>query len=372
MPDNPSRSRFWYLFSKKASGEALPEELQELETLIKEHPDWAYPAEHLQKIWEQKEPPPDRYDAELAFELHLNRLKESGADLYGHNAPPAPALPPPRPQKKLILFTTLAAACLLAIATTVYWFYMPRGNGLAANPHEVLSEVSTRMGSRTKLVLPDSSIVWLNAGSKLTYNKYFGVSNRNINLVGEAFYEVKKNPIPFIIRTKTVQIKALGTAFNVKSYPDERTTETSLVRGKVEISVDNRPGEKFYLNPNEKLTVASEPAQQQPQQQQQPANKEPMVVLSTLTHTMDNEVIETSWVENKLIFQNESFSELAGKMERWYGISIQFTDERIANQRLSGSFTTETIQQALEELQITTLFHYTLKSNTVTISGNKP
>src|SRR2546423_14261851 len=104
------------------------------------------------------------------------------------------------------------------------------------------------MGSRSKLVLPDGSTVWLNAGSKLTYNKDFGNNIREVSLVGEAFFDVMHIPdVPFVIETPTAVVKVLGTSFNVKAYPNETTTETSVIRGRVEISPRQRPGEKFVL-----------------------------------------------------------------------------------------------------------------------------
>ncbi len=221
------------------------------------------------------------------------------------------------------------------------------------------------MGSKTKLVLPDSTVVWLNAGSKLTYNENFGTSNRSTSLIGEAFFDVKKSSIPFTIHANTILIKVLGTAFNVKAYPDEKTTETSLIRGRVEITLDKRPGQPpFVLHPNEKLVISNEQDEIKPTIQQ----KEPMVVWKGLTRTIDSTIIETSWVENKLIFQDESFTEIAHKLERWYGVTIQFKGDEIANERWSGTFTTETIQEALDALQLATKFHYTIKGNLITIT----
>jgi ferric-dicitrate binding protein FerR (iron transport regulator) len=87
-----------------------------------------------------------------------------------------------------------------------------------------------------------------------------------------------------------------------------------------------------------------------------------------LTRTADSTIVETSWVHNELIFQDEDFREIAMKMEKWYGVAIEFRDEKIANQHLSGTFTSETIQEALNALQLTTKFHYSIKGNLVTIT----
>jgi ferric-dicitrate binding protein FerR (iron transport regulator) len=266
-------------------------------------------------------------------------------------------------RRKKIWIWSLATASVLAAAFLFAW----RNYGTEVTPTEqkTFSEVSTKPGSKTKLVLPDSSVVWLNAGSKLTYNEQFGVKNRNATLTGEAFFEVKKTGIPFIIQTNSVQIKVLGTSFNVRSYPDEKTTETSLIHGKVEITLNNRPGEKYTLKPNEKLIIANEPEKIL---NKVPGKKEPLVMISSLTHLEDSTIIETSWVENKLVFRDESFADVARKMERWYGVTIEFTDEAVARYHLYGSFTRENITEALDALRIGFHFNYRIEGEKILIA----
>ena len=363
-----AQNRFWNLLAKKLSGDASPFELEELEQLLKEQPELSYFVEQAGNVWKHRQQPQDDYDAELAFELHLNKLKASGInlpELETHlDVSDYTDEPPKRiSTKKLIAFIVLAG---LAVSVAILWRSQPASPRIVSD-NKNQSEVSTKLGSKSKLVLPDGTTVWLNAGSTLTYGENFGTVNRNTTLSGEAFFDVKKSSIPFVIHANTVQIKVLGTAFNVKSYPTDKTTETSLVRGRVEITLDKRPGEKFILNPNEKLVVSNDPVKKEELLEDK---KQPIVVLSALTHSTDNSIIETSWVDNKLIFQDESFADLARRMERWYGVKIAIEDERIANERLTGTFTLETIQEALEELQMSTFFHFTIKSNSILITRN--
>ena len=161
-----------------------------------------------------------------------------------------------------------------------------------------------------------------------------------------------------------MQIKVLGTAFNVRAYPDEKTTETSLIRGRVQVTLDKKPERPFFLEPNEKLIVSNEPEKIKRSIQ----NKDPLVVYKSLTRTIDSTIVETSWVHNELIFQDEDFAEIAMKMEKWYGVAIEFRDQKLANERLSGTFTSETIEEALTALQLSTKFHYNIKGNLVTIT----
>jgi transmembrane sensor len=361
-----SHSRFWNLVGKKLSGEALPEELNELNTLMKAFPELQYSAEQIEKYWKAENYRQDNYDAELAFEMHLLKLKGSGIVLQDLEMPPAISeftdeKKPAFNYKKTLAFVVLIGMILTA---GLIW-YNSRDDKSVELPSKNISEVSTKPRDKSKLVLPDSTVVWLNSESTLTYSENFGVTNRNTKLTGEAFFEVKKSTVPFIIHANGVQIKVLGTAFNVKSYPKEKRTETSLVHGQVEITMDQRPGEKFILNPNEKLVVSTEP---ELKKQQNRTKMEPIVVLSGLTHAPDDMIIETAWVQNKLAFQDESFSELAKTMERWYGVSIEIMNEKLAGERFTGTFTTESIQEALEGLQMSTPFKFSIKSNSIIIT----
>jgi transmembrane sensor len=351
---------FWSLVSKKIAGEASQEELQQLETLLKMNPDWAYQAEHVQKVW-QARPVTSKEDSELAFEQHLQRMKDAGIQL------PQPEQPISFNSSKLYRRKELLAFALLAVLIVSIggWMWMGMGKETSAEGRvKNYSEVSSPFGSKTKLVLPDSTIVWLNAGSKLTYNEHFGSTNRSTTLTGEAFFDVKKSTVPFTIRANNIQIKVLGTAFNVKAYPDEKTTETSLIRGRVEVTLDKRPGEPIVLKPNEKLIVSKE----EPQTRTEVQKREPKVIIDELTRIHDTTIVETSWVHNELIFQDETFSDVAHKMERWYGVAIEFKDDKVADEHLSGTFTTETIQDALTALQYSTRFHYAVKGNAITIT----
>lgn len=363
------QNRFWNLLSKKLAGEATQDDICELESLIKEYPELVYSAEQIENLWKLAPEDSNSWDDEIAFQKHLHSLQQKeGIELMYTGAPAGwydvtGEENQDRSKKRwATLFTILVMA---AVGFMIWQLNIKKPADVLVHNKTFNSEVSTRMGDRIQMVLPDSTVVWLNAGSKLNYNEKFGITNRNLNLSGEAYFDVRKSRIPFIIQANGVQIKVLGTAFNVKSYPNEKTTETSLLRGEVEITIRERPGEKFLLKPNEKLIVANDIKIKE----ELPGKRtEPMVVLSSLTHTVDNSIVETSWVDNKFIFQDESFAELAIKMERWFGVDIAFAGESIEKERLSGTFTKETIQEALDILQMTTSFKYSIKSDSIVIT----
>ncbi len=220
--------------------------------------------------------------------------------------------------------------------------------------------------------MPDGTKVWLNAGSELIYDKNYGNKLREVSLTGEAYFDVVKNPErPFLIHTRKMDIKVLGTAFNVKCYPGEKTTETSLVRGSIEVTLKDRQ-EKIMLKPNEKLVINNNdyiPAKENRKQAQELSKtagvlvEKPIISLSHLTfYPADSTVIETAWVQNRLVFSGENFEEVALKMERWYNVKIKFNDEKLKEETLTGNFEKETVEEALRALQLASpVFFYNEK-----------
>ena len=357
--------QFWNLLAKKISGEATAEEIQELEELMRVHPEYHYAAQHIQDIWglSSKEDP---QAAEESYYRHLKRMKKMGIALstIGEEEIEIDTRPE-RNIKKLLL---IGITGIVALALFFYWrpVHQPSQASIPKT-----SEVSTRLGSRSKLVLPDGSTVWLNAGSKLVYNRDFGTTVREVSLVGEAFFDVTHMAdMPFVIRTPSMEVRVVGTSFNIKAYPNESTTETSVIRGKVEIHPLKRPGQKFLLTANEKLVLSN----MQVQNEKQPDNKLPMVVLGNITYSKrDSTVVETSWVENKLVFDDEPFTSVAAKMERWYGVKINFAGKKLEDIHLTGTLVNESIQEALDAFQIScnfsgNSFHYHINQNIVTIT----
>jgi len=141
-----------------------------------------------------------------------------------------------RSQRKLKIYTwgLRAASVLVLVLITSGIFYMrTKQNLLAQQWHSI----TTPFGAKSKITLPDSTTIWLNAGSSLRYSNEFGTKSREVQLSGEAFFDVFHNPsILFTVKTSELTIKSYGTAFNVKSYPEEGTIETTLIEGSIGIT----------------------------------------------------------------------------------------------------------------------------------------
>jgi len=360
--------------SRKLSGEATQAELTELNDLVSRHPDMDMPVEFVAEYWSLPAEK-DQEFLEATFHLHSERLQQKGFELdINKHETGSLNLDSPinnKRRKRVLGFSLLFAA---VIAIFFAGFYYQSATAPAFKERVAQSEVSTKNGSRTRIQLPDGSSVWLNSSSKLVYdNENFGVGNREVSLTGEAYFDVVKNPSkPFIIHTTKMDIKVLGTAFNVKCYPGEKNTETSLIRGSIEVTLKDRP-EKIIMKPNEKLILSTDDIRQTKantaQAKQAAVKAIPIIELSHLTiFPKDSSIVETGWVENRLVFSEETFIDLAKKMERWYGINIVITNEKLKKELLTGIFEKETIYEALKALQFTTPFTYKLDKDVIIIS----
>jgi transmembrane sensor len=143
----------------------------------------------------------------------------------------------------LIIIFSLGTTCFFLINN------LPSSHNVAK-----LTTITAPIGSKSKITLSDGTNVWLNAGSTIKYNENFNKKDRSVELVGEGYFEVTKNKaLPFIVNTNEIRVMALGTAFNIKAYPDEDSVETTLVSGSL-IVEGNKKGKKILLAPNQRAT----------------------------------------------------------------------------------------------------------------------
>lgn len=360
----------WNLIAKKLSGEANPDELLALEKALRQDPDLHYSLQAIQDIWESN--PGIQPDfIEKAFEKHEDKLRSVVTDYPDRGSvPPAPyPFAEKRRYRRMRRLLTLAGCLILFLA--IYYAVQPAPKPAAIARKEIRkpSEISTQYGSRTKLLLPDGSSVWLNSGSRLSYDSAYGEVNREVSLTGEAFFDVAKNKQkPFIIHAGNINIKVLGTAFNVKSYPGDKTTEASLIQGRIEVTFKDHSQSSVILRPNQKLIVENDPEQRGQEKISASAARKSAVSINPVSHFgPDSLVSETAWVDNLLVFQDESFPDLAKKMERWYGIRMIIEDPKLDTLHFTGSFEKENIQQALKALQLFTKFSFNIQNGEVHI-----
>jgi transmembrane sensor len=309
-------------------------------------------------------------------------MEQKGITLNKESTEPAPDAnwileeQPKRRRRSAMVWGMSAIAVMIMVAWWLFVFSPKKPSEIASKDAIAaatgpINEIATEYGSRKTQRLPDGSRVWLNAGSKLTFGKDFGDNIREVTLTGEAFFDVVKNPEkPFVIHTSTIDVKVLGTQFNVKSYPTDKTTETSLLRGSVEVVVKNRPNEKYVLKPNEKLVVLNEGVKPVSVDagSGRMLNRDNIIAIKNLTYQKgDTADIESAWIRNKLSVKDMPFSEMAKIMERWYDVRFEFGNKKLEDLYITGSFDNETLIQALEALQFSFAFNYEINDKTVTV-----
>ena len=241
---------------------------------------------------------------------------------------------PQRSKRGLLVATiSIAAAGLIILGV----------RQLMIKPAPPISNVTYAATQKT-YILPDQTVITLREHGQLSFSS----NNREVTLVGEAFFDVKKNgsSIPFIVHTHTADITVLGTTFNVSAYPGKETS-TTLFRGKIAVNLKTQSQKKIILVPDQQLIIPNIPT----------AGYKIMPVLN-----------KKVWVRNRLEIDNEPLEEIARKLEKWYGIPVIFSDESVKSYRYSGTFESENVLKALEALQLSYPFNFKVNNNVIIIS----
>lgn len=230
------------------------------------------------------------------------------------------------------------AAAVILILLVSFFSYQQGKRTIKQNFADIVVEAP--IGARTKLYLPDGTLVWLNASSKITYSQGFGVDNRCLTLEGEGYFEVVHNEdIPFKVNTREVDLRVLGTKFNFKNYPDDEEVIVYLFEGKVVLHNGIRVMDELYMDPSEKMTM----------------NKR----TGEMKKVRTNVVNSNAWTKDELFFDEELLEDIAKRLMRNYDVKIEIADS-LRNRRFYGSFkiTGSTIDEVLEIIASTNRMKY--------------
>ncbi len=207
-------------------------------------------------------------------------------------------------------------------------------------------------GHRSSLTLRDGSKVTLNSETKIIYNETFGIDNRRIHLEGEAFFQVARNEdLPFIVISKNLVTRALGTSFNVRDYGDEDSASIALSTGKVKVKRSQGPNDKskIFLRPNEQVIL----------------NKASQKWSKT---TFENEKV-LSWKDNNLNFKDMNLDGIIKSLERWYDVDIKVRGQGVEKLMYegTGTFQRQSLENILKALGYTMGFESTIKEKQIII-----
>ena len=276
------------------------------------------------------------YDKDKAFENFRNRV-ESQKEIQSTS----------RRGFSLSALWRYAAvvAIIIAVGCISYW----QGE---VNVKDTFADISVEapLGSKTKLYLPDGTLVWLNAGSRMTDSQGFGVDNRKVELEGEGYFEVKRNEkIPFFVKTKDLQLQVLGTKFNFRDYPEDHEVVVSLLEGKVGLNNLLREEKEAVLSPDERAVLNK-------------ANG----LLTVESVTASN---ASQWTDGYLFFDEELLPDIAKELERSYNVKIHIANDSLKTFRFYGNFVRreQNIQEVLEALASTEKMQYKIEERNITI-----
>ena len=219
---------------------------------------------------------------------------------------------------------------------------------------DALSEIIAEapLGSNLKMTLPDGTTIQLNAGSTVSYSQGFGVVDRKISLSGECYFEVTPNEaIPFVVSTRDLDVKVVGTKFNFRNYPNDLEAIVSLLEGKVEL--DNRlrqSDEKRFLNPGQRVILDKH--------------------IGEMRIEMKDAQNAILWTTGSIFFDEELLPDIAKELERQYNVKIDIRGEALRKLRIFGNIIPRemTLEEVMETLSATNRIDYTIQDGVITLT----
>ena len=217
------------------------------------------------------------------------------------------------PSKRYLWRRWVAVAATITVAFSLYWLWPVTHQDIKSSP---ITQLTVSSNQKKQVILPDGSQVWINSNSVLSYPQSFKGKLREVNLSGEAYFDIKHDiNKPFIVRTGKVVTTVLGTAFNIKEDKSLHTIVVTVTRGKVKVA--NGPDQLAILKPNQQVIFNI------------PDNK------AIQAETDSQKAI--AWQQTDLLFEDITFEQAAFKLEQRFKVKISFENQKIKDCRFSGS-----------------------------------
>ena len=354
--------------SRFFNGKLDKDEIMKLQNWIKSSEENLSEFEAYRKIWlataihfANK-----KFDAEAAWEKTISQIhaNESGKGfIYSL-----------KNNRKLQRVLQIAAMFIIfvSVGSIGSWLIFSSGNIEITNNS---CQVFAPQGSKSQITLPDGSIAWINAGSRLTYKSDYNLNERMVDLQGEAYFDVRSNKEkPFVVQTSHLKVKAYGTVFNVKAYPEEKTIVTTLVEGNVEVEVKNNTNEiySYTLKHHQNIIyhidtgISEMPAEKETGNENTSIKKakvrdEQIQVVSDIKPELF-----TSWKDENWVLEGVALDELAPLLDRRFNTRIEILNDTLNKYKFTGTIRNETLEQVLVILRLTTPLEYQLGKGFVT------
>lgn len=351
------------------NGQLTDEEADKLNSLIEESPENLEILCTYRNIWLGSSAllPDERYNTLRAWKS-VSRGMEKSSNRRMYTSMRAPR----HIYLGLSKIAALIAAVFIIGAITSYLIFM-NYHSLSG---DIYTEISVPQGSMSQIVLPDSSIVWLNAGSKIKYPNNFDRIDRVVGLEGEAYFDVVSNPRrPFVVSTEHLNLRAFGTAFNIKAYPEDKVVSATLVEGNVIVEIPDindkplsynlEPRQNFTYNIADRRVESAEIIE--PVEEEDEIFTDPVAEYTTglpepkiLVRSNIRPEIYTSWKDDEWVVEGETMADMAVMLGRRYNTKINIETKELERYRFTGRIMNETLEQVLEILRMTTPLKYTV------------
>ena len=311
------------------------EKLSELENWLKASPENQKHFQQMREIWFStiSANEEERYNKEEAYSRFLNRTRQIPQE--------------EKTVKKLSLHKFFYGAAAVALLCLISFASYRTGTEQVKKQFAEMV-VEAPLGSKTRLYLPDGTLVWLNAGSKMSYAQDFGINERALNLTGEAYFEVTKNKhIPFKVHTDELDVKVLGTKFNFRNYQDDLEAKVCLLEGKVALSTQQK---ETILHPDQQALL----------------DKKTGKLLISNTKA----AYSAEWTTDRLYFDEALLPDIVKELERSYNIKITIADAALNSVRFYGNFRRreQSIREIMDVLSSTDKMTYTIEGKNIVIT----
>lgn len=237
----------------------------------------------------------------------------------------------------------IAAAIVLIVASVVTTYLFTTYHNTIPDTYYTCV---APLGGKAEVILPDGTHVWLNAGSNLRYSSAFNHKNRQVQLIGEAYFDVTKNTnAKFTVKTNAYNVVVHGTKFNVSAYANDSTATTTLLQGRVQVNKGNK---QIMMEPGEKLTL----------------NKHTGKILKVKTTNKAN-----AWIMGNTEYDNITLGELTKILSRRYDVNIVIQSDKLRNERFAISLqNNEDLEGIIRGLQNIIPIHITKQGRNILIS----
>ena len=234
-------------------------------------------------------------------------------------------------RRRIVVWAAAVAASILILSTIGYRLSVSETSDEHRQTKTLAMETQSR--ERLQVILPDSTIVWLNAGSRIEYPEVFEQDVRQVTLSGEAYFDVAHKPKqPFFVKTDNLNIQVFGTKFTVSDYPNETSVEAALISGKISVDViNNGRKQSFELYPNEQL-LHDRKSQ------------------ATVVQKVDAQQL-SEWINGRLNFDNAELGVIISKLGNWYGKNIECSGDLASRHHLTLTVRNESLEQIIKLMQ---------------------